>query len=264
MKDATRWSDLRARVASAAAMAALGVMAVWFGGTVFVFTVCIVCAAMVWEAARMFDARLALGLSVMAGVVLGFCLVLPGTFALPLLLASGLVAAGQAQRDRPVLFGVIAWIMLGAFAMLLMRTGVGMLWIVWLIVVVIASDVAGYFAGRFVGGPKFWPKVSPNKTWSGTVAGWLAAGLVGAIFIQPVEWNASLIPISIVLSFAGQMGDIAQSAIKRRKGIKDSSNLIPGHGGVFDRFDAMLGASAAALIFKLFGLLPGLTNTPQM
>lgn len=259
MSDTTRWSDLNARLVSALVMAVLGVVAVWFGGTVFVAVVCALCGAMVWETARMFGATRAIGLCVLAGIVLALSITLPDAFALPLLLSCGLVSAGQAKGDRAVLFGVITWIMLGAFSMLLMRTGVGMLWIVWLIVLVIASDVAGYFAGRILGGPKFWPRFSPKKTWSGTIAGWLAAALVGWIFIKPLDWNTSLIPISVILSFAGQMGDIAQSAVKRRQGVKDSSTLIPGHGGVFDRFDAMLGASAAALVLKALGFLPGLT-----
>ena len=115
---------------------------------------------------------------------------------------------------------------------------------------VIATDVAGYFVGRIVGGPKFWPKVSPKKTWSGTVGGWVAAAAVGAFF---GGWP--LILVSVVTSFFSQMGDAAESAIKRRTGVKDSSNLIPGHGGLMDRFDALMGAS---LFIMLVGAIVGL------
>ena len=109
---------------------------------------------------------------------------------------------------------------------------------------VIATDVAGYFVGRIVGGPKFWPRVSPKKTWSGTVGGWVAAIIVGAAFdMFFVQVGPEIILLSVAVSFAGQMGDIAESAFKRRMGVKDASALIPGHGGYWDRFDALLGAS---------------------
>ena len=120
----------------------------------------------------------------------------------------------------------------------------------WLALVVIVTDVAGYFAGRFIGGPKFWPRVSPKKTWSGTVAGWVGAGVVGLIFMAQPGVGAEVVGISIAISMASQMGDIAESAMKRKMGVKDSSNLIPGHGGVFDRFDGMLGASVFLLMIE--------------
>ena len=109
-----------------------------------------------------------------------------------------------------------------------------------------------------MGGPKFWPRVSPKKTWSGTAAGWVGAALVGGIFaINSGVWSAVLLA-SVVLSLASQMGDIAESAIKRKMGVKDSSRLIPGHGGVLDRFDGMLGASVAFLLIEFFFGFPWL------
>jgi phosphatidate cytidylyltransferase len=124
---------------------------------------------------------------------------------------------------------------------------------VWLpaammVLVVVVTDIAGYFAGRIIGGPKFWPAVSPKKTWSGTVAGWLSAAVVGLIFLAISTAGIDLIWISSVLAFASQLGDIAESAIKRRAGVKDSSNLIPGHGGLMDRFDGLLGAALFMLL----------------
>ncbi|MEM7074194.1 MAG: phosphatidate cytidylyltransferase [Pseudomonadota bacterium] len=255
-----RWSDLRTRLWSAAVLVAIGVAAVWIGGPVFVAVVCVSCGIMIWEAAQLHDVRYPVALAGLATGVLAGSTVVPPAYAGAAVVALGLVAAGQARRDPVLCFMIVCWIAIGAFSMLVMRTGVGMLWILWLICVVIASDVAGYFAGRRMGGPKFWPAVSPKKTWSGTIAGWLAAALVGALFVAPLSWNWTLVPVSVVVGFAGQMGDIAQSALKRRMGVKDSSSLIPGHGGVFDRFDAMLGASAAALVFKIAGLLPGLSG----
>jgi phosphatidate cytidylyltransferase len=121
--------------------------------------------------------------------------------------------------------------------------------------VVLASDVAGYFAGRVLGGPKFWPHVSPKKTWSGTVAGWVLAALVGWAFMGPLGADAGLIGASVLLAFAGQMGDIAESAIKRRRGVKDSSDLIPGHGGVLDRFDALIAVVVLDFVLVRMGVI---------
>jgi phosphatidate cytidylyltransferase len=118
----------------------------------------------------------------------------------------------------------------------------------WLVVVVVATDVLGYFAGRMIGGPKFWPRVSPKKTWAGTLFGWLGAALVGLGFMLYTGVGAGLIGVSVAVSMASQMGDIAESAIKRKMDVKDSSSLIPGHGGLLDRFDGMLGASLFLLL----------------
>ena len=98
-----------------------------------------------------------------------------------------------------------------------------------------------------LGGPKFWPRLSPKKTWSGTVAGWVGAMLVGLTVWATGHGSASLIWISPLVAFAGQLGDIAESWLKRRAGVKDSSNLIPGHGGVFDRVDGLLPVAIVSL-----------------
>ncbi|MBK5927578.1 hypothetical protein CCR87_09615 [Rhodobaculum claviforme] len=151
--------------------------------------------------------------------------------------------------------GYLALTVLGLHGFGLLRDGLGFVWMGWLIAVVIASDVAGYFIGRVVGGPKFWPSVSPKKTWSGTVAGWIAAAGVGAAFAGPLGAGGALVALSVVVAAAGQGGDIAESALKRRAGVKDSSQLIPGHGGLADRFDAMLAAALVAWIALLTGLV---------
>ena len=122
--------------------------------------------------------------------------------------------------------------------------------------VVIATDIAGYFAGRLFGGPKFWPRISPKKTWSGTIAGWVGAAAIGWIFMAKTGSGVELIGISVALSMASQMGDIAESAVKRRMGVKDSSNLLPGHGGVYDRFDGLLGAAFLLVIVESLTAFP--------
>jgi phosphatidate cytidylyltransferase len=107
-----------------------------------------------------------------------------------------------------------------------------------------------------LGGPKFWPAISPKKTWSGTVAGWLGAALVGFGFVIAGYAGWGLVALSPLVALAGQMGDIAESWVKRRAGVKDSSSLIPGHGGVLDRFDAMTGAIVLLILLSLVVDLP--------
>ena len=110
------------------------------------------------------------------------------------------------------------------------------------------------------GGPKFWPAVSPKKTWSGTAAGWVGAALVGLVFSINTGVGFQLVIVSIALAMASQMGDIAESALKRKMGVKDSSSLIPGHGGLMDRFDGMLGAALFLLVLGPFVGFPAGLN----
>jgi phosphatidate cytidylyltransferase len=106
-----------------------------------------------------------------------------------------------------------------------------------------------------LGGPKLWPRVSPKKTWSGTIAGWICAGLVGLAFAPSLGASWLIAPLSVLIAMAGQAGDIAESAIKRHAGVKDSSNLIPGHGGPMDRFDALIASALMVMVLAETGLL---------
>jgi phosphatidate cytidylyltransferase len=146
--------------------------------------------------------------------------------------------------------------MVAGFGLVSLRESVGTAGILWLVCVVVASDVAGYFAGRTLGGPKFWPAVSPKKTWSGTVAGWIGAALVGLAFVLAGSGGWVLVLLSPIVAFAGQMGDVVESWLKRRAGVKDSSHLIPGHGGLLDRFDALIGATVVVMLIGLVFPLP--------
>ncbi|MDO9525202.1 MAG: phosphatidate cytidylyltransferase [Gemmobacter sp.] len=243
------FGDLRTRVISAIVMAVVGIADIWLGGAWFLALLVVVGGAMMWELSRMLGAApmAALMMGALASVVMVAVPMLPAwgwlLLAVPPLVASALVA-----RDRVLcaVYGSAA--LLATFALYGFRLEQGLVWLIWLILVVVASDVAGYFAGRTLGGPKFWPAVSPKKTWSGTVAGWVGAALVGLGFAAATQAGVGLALISALVAFAAQMGDIAESAIKRRAGVKDSSNLIPGHGGVLDRFDALLGASLVMLV----------------
>ncbi|MGY3615506.1 phosphatidate cytidylyltransferase [Bradyrhizobium sp. USDA 10063] len=126
----------------------------------------------------------------------------------------------------------------------------GFVALMFVLLVVWATDIGGYFAGRSIGGPKLWPRVSPKKTWAGALGGFVGSLVVAAGFaafgLGPV---APLLVLGAVLSVISQFGDLFESAVKRRFGVKDSSHLIPGHGGLMDRLDGFVAAVAVAAIF---------------
>ncbi len=254
-----RWGDLRARTLSAVGMVVAGGVLIWVGGPWFAALAVLVSGLMIWELAMMTapgkarEARL-LGLLGAAALALVFYAHLP--FVLVVLVLPSLLGLATARKDRLIFALYALAVMLAGYGMVAFRAGLGLEMILWIVAVVVASDIAGYFAGRTIGGPKFWPRVSPKKTWSGTVAGWLLAVVVGWGFVAAGQAGGALIALSPLVAFAGQMGDIAESWIKRRCGVKDSSNLIPGHGGVLDRFDALLGAVVVLLGVAIFMPLP--------
>jgi phosphatidate cytidylyltransferase len=131
----------------------------------------------------------------------------------------------------------------------------GFIALIFVLLIVWVTDSGGYFAGRGIGGPKLWPRVSPKKTWAGAIGGFAASLAVAAIFAALDLGKAGpLLMISGVLSVVSQLGDLFESAVKRRFGVKDSSQIIPGHGGLLDRLDGFVAAVAVA---ALFGLLRG-------
>ncbi|MEL7262560.1 MAG: phosphatidate cytidylyltransferase [Pseudomonadota bacterium] len=249
-----RWSDLGVRLGSGAAMVAIGVGGIWAGGNAFHVLIALICGLMVWELVRMLapgTRGLPLQLGGIAAVAVLIATYLPTLYAVPLLAAAVMVGLGQVKRLVAVYFVFTALVLLAGWGMAHVRDDLGFGWMVWLVLVVVITDVAGYFAGRMIGGPKFWPAVSPKKTWAGTSAGWIASALVGVLFGAGSGAVGVLVLASVFLSFASQLGDIAESAIKRKVGVKDSSSLIPGHGGLLDRFDGMLGAALALLLLEV-------------
>ena len=256
-----KWGDLAARLGSALVMVAVGLIGLWYGGDVFHGVVALISGALVWELSRMIapeNKKLALQLGGVAGAVAFGAIYLPAGYALPLLFIPAFVGFGQFERFRATYLVFAGLVMLAGFGMMSVRDDFGFWWMLWLVLVVVVTDVMGYFAGRMIGGPKFWPRVSPKKTWSGTVGGWVGAALVGVAYASFDGVGGEIIGISIAVSMASQIGDIGEGAIKRRVGVKDSSNLIPGHGGVLDRFDGMLGASVFLLLIGQFiGFPPG-------
>ncbi|MEP4195868.1 MAG: phosphatidate cytidylyltransferase [Aliishimia sp.] len=254
-----KWGDLGPRVASALGMVIVALWAIWVGGIVFSILVAIVCGLMVWELIRMLAPTQASAAWQMGGLgaVAVFCVSLvPLAFALPILVAPAIVAGQRIGAYRKTCIAYMCLVTVAGFGLIMVRSELSIGWILWLIALVVASDVMGYFAGKTFGGPKFWPAVSPKKTWSGTVAGWVGAACVGLFFGAGSGILMPVVLASIILAFAAQMGDIAESAIKRRTGVKDSSNLIPGHGGVLDRFDGVIGAAAVFLVLSLVASFP--------
>jgi phosphatidate cytidylyltransferase len=131
----------------------------------------------------------------------------------------------------------------------------GFVALTFVLLIVWVTDSGGYFAGRGIGGPKLWPRVSPKKTWAGAIGGFVASLAVAGVFAALDLGKAGpLVMIGGALSVVSQLGDLFESAVKRRFGVKDSSQIIPGHGGLLDRLDGFV---AAVAIAALFGFLRG-------
>lgn len=246
-----QWSDLAARFGSAIVMLVVGLAAVAAGGHIFHVSAALLCAVMVWELMRMLapsDGQGALIMGGISGAVGLVAIYAPFGLGLPLLFVPAFLGLTRLRSNRRIYVLYSVLIMVAGFGLMGVRDDFGLIWMLWLVAVVVVTDVAGYFAGRIFGGPKFWPRVSPKKTWSGTVAGWIGAVGVAIVFMVMSNADSVLIGVSVAVAMASQLGDIAESAIKRFVDVKDSSSLIPGHGGVLDRFDGMLGASAFLLV----------------
>ena len=131
----------------------------------------------------------------------------------------------------------------------------GFVALVFVLLIVWVTDIGGYVAGHGIGGPKLWPRISPKKTWAGAVGGFLASLVVAGGFVAlGLGKSGPLLLLGAILSIASQLGDLFESAVKRRFGVKDSSHIIPGHGGLMDRLDGFV---AAVVLAALFGLLRG-------
>jgi phosphatidate cytidylyltransferase len=179
-------------------------------------------------------------------------------FVALILLALALLAAewGSMCRlaDRPYLpVTGFLWMALAAFALLWLRADpeAGRVNVLFAALVVWASDIGAYAAGRLIGGPRLAPSLSPAKTWAGAGGGLAAAVVVGSL-IGFAAQGARAIPAAgvaaVLLGVASQLGDLSESAAKRRLGVKDSGRLIPGHGGLLDRVDGLLAASPVAAL----------------
>lgn len=156
------------------------------------------------------------------------------------------LAAGFAYIALPV--GALIW---------LRGLEDGLLLLAWLFAVVWTADIGAYAVGRLVGGAKLAPRVSPNKTWAGLIGGVLLAGAAGGVFAWWLMPGMSLelrIAAALFIGLAAQGGDLAESGLKRRFGVKDTGTLIPGHGGVLDRVDGLVVAAPVAASFEFLRL----------
>ncbi len=261
-------SQFALRVLSALVLAPTAVAAAYWGGPAFYLLIGLFAAVMAWEWARLSGSgRVSVAVPVAVGAVLAMLAVayLFGTVSgLGMLIACAAPAYAILRvsgASRPAWFAAgFFYIGIPALSLLWLREApdFGRAGILWLFAVVWVSDVGAYVAGTLVGGPRLAPSISPHKTWAGAAGGLAAAGLVSLAAIPlagPVDARV-LVVLGLVLGLAAQLGDLLESAIKRRFGVKDISHAIPGHGGVFDRVDGLLAAAPVAALAKWGGFGP--------
>jgi phosphatidate cytidylyltransferase len=266
---------LKTRVMTALALLALILLVVYSGSFLAAATVAaLFLGAAMWESLRLFGSRHPL-----AGTVvwtLGFCLIIyyQDRFAVPLLLiicaliwalrlapslAFGLPPV-EGLRNR-LLGGIYCVGILGCFVAILMLYQYSPLYLLSIMAIVWVADIGAYFAGRAFGKRKLAPSISPGKSWEGAIGGWLAVlALSAACVFSPAlkgsfstqlqaswGWAGWLAVLSLLVA-ASVVGDLFESQLKRRVGMKDSSRLLPGHGGVLDRVDALIPVLPLALL----------------
>lgn len=268
------WKNLRLRVLSAAVLAPAVVGVVWIGGPLFFLMVAAAVAVLAVEWGRMsapekpLRTSLAVALAVLASVTVassGHPWI--AWIILPLVaIIAALVAQVRDLIERPVdaAFGVL-YIGAPSIALVWLRSGeVGKDWTLMLLAIAWSADIFAFVVGSILKGPKLWPRISPNKTWSGFIGGLAASALAAMIVValakgegDPTRGWAAM--IGLVVGLFTMAGDLLESMLKRRFGVKDTSQLIPGHGGLLDRVDglmfAILAMASARLVAHLTGYL---------
>lgn len=268
--------DLAKRTATALALGGTALAATWTGGAAFITFIALLLAALAWEQAAMWGddgatadrlivALLPFGAG-MALVAAAAALSAGGKPSALLALAAlgaatPVLAAGRPFRRLARAATSLLWFAPAAAAAVYLRQAHGFEALVWPVLVVIASDVGAFAVGRAIGGPKLAPRISPSKTWSGLGGGFGAGGVVGIgaalAFGGAMSPNLGFVALAaLAVVLAGVAGDLAESALKRRAGVKDSGGLLPGHGGVFDRFDSHLFALPVFALIALAGGWP--------
>ena len=135
------------------------------------------------------------------------------------------------------------------------RAPQGLELLLWVFIVTWTTDIGAYFAGRAIGGPKLAPSISPNKTIAGLVGGMISATLAGYVWVDLMRLSGVLFWLAPMFAFAAQMGDLFESALKRRAGVKDSGTWLPGHGGALDRLDGLVVVAALTAGVQMAGWL---------
>jgi phosphatidate cytidylyltransferase len=246
------------RVIAALVLAPVTIAIAWFGGWPWLWLVTAAAGLiyvewlMIVGAARE-RALVAAGLAALAAA--GLCLMAGRTVPALGAIAAGIVVLAALARGRRLwVASGLVYAGLAMLASILVRADAtfGFVALVFVLLVVWGADIGGYFAGRAIGGPKLWPRVSPKKTWAGALGG-LALSLAAAAVFAALGFGR-LVPLLMLagaLSVVSQLGDLFESAVKRRFGVKDSSQIIPGHGGLMDRLDGFVVAIVVAAVIGL-------------
>ncbi len=254
-KDAVRESsNLTLRILAGVVLAPLTIAAAYFGGWLWAALATLATAGMyvewlfVVQAIRPRVVAAGIAPLVVAGIALA--LGLPGKALLAI--AVGLIAIALLARVcREWALAGLLYAAAALFGAVLVRADPqsGFIALLFVLLIVWVTDIGGYFAGRSIGGPKLWVRVSPKKTWAGALGGFggslvVAAGFAASGFGRMLP----LLLLAAALSIVSQLGDLFESAVKRRFGVKDSSNVIPGHGGLLDRLDGFVVAIVMAAV----------------
>jgi phosphatidate cytidylyltransferase len=258
----TRAGDLKLRVLSALLLAPLALGAVWLGNWAFALLLAAAAILMSVETVRLLFAGGGIGAAMPLAATAILAIVLATTGLPDAALAVGAAGlafslAARSWRAERLLPALIAYpyVVLPLIALIWLRQdeGYGLVAVLWLLTMVWAIDICAYFAGRLIGGPKLAPRISPKKTWAGLIggmAGAVALSLGFSIWLD--EGSAVILAIvALGLTVLEQAGDFAESAMKRRAGMKDSGTLIPGHGGILDRVDGLIAVVLGAALLSL-------------
>jgi phosphatidate cytidylyltransferase len=246
--------DFPLRLASGLAMGVVATLFTVWGLWPFAILVMLVALVVSWEWGRLVHGREAdivvavnAGAAAVAAVLAAMGFALLGLLALMI----GAILATLLSLGRHSAFSALGVLYAGlpAVALIWLRSDValGLRAVIFLVVVVVTADTAAFLAGRLLGGPKLWPRVSPNKTWAGLMGAVVASAVVASLFsfAVPDSSAAYLAVTGAVLALVAQLGDLGESALKRRFGAKDTGTILPGHGGVMDRVDGLVAAASA-------------------
>lgn len=253
--------NLLLRVVAALVLAPLTIAIAYLGGWPWLWLV--TAAAVIlyyeWQAiVGVWRNKLIMAAGIAALGIAGPWLVLGDVYAVTGIIGAGCVVVALLSMRQPNAIWIVAGFLYAAAAFVgavLVRADAayGFVALIFVLLVVWAADIGGYFAGRGIGGPKLWPSVSPKKTWAGAIGGLVVSLLVAVGFAIAGQGNmVTLLALAAVLSMVSQLGDLFESAIKRRFGVKDSSQIIPGHGGLLDRLDGFVAAIAVAALIGAF------------